>query len=250
MSSPFFTPSPERTLLLIDELIDPDLSLRTIAERHKTTVAALSLWIALPETSAELDTFRLAFSDRIRLVAAANLNGAVGTLTRVLDRFNKSDHSALSPEERHRATQFALRACSVLVRLANFRSTPTPQAILSRPESPATQAFTPVRTAPHASAPLASMPPASMPSSPSTPPPEISPSALPLTSEPSTSPPPSSISPPLRTSPTTAPQNPAPANPSPLSFLPQAALDIFSPSELADLELLLAGAPSAHEHWP
>ncbi len=246
MPTALFNPAPERTLLLIDELLDPDLSLREVASRHNTSLAALSLWIASDETSQTLDALRSGFCDRIRTIAAANIAPTITTLNRLLKSYNATDLSTLTLAERERTHAVALRAASLFFRITTLRPTRIPPPRIPAAAShPASHTHAPryasplyATPTPAASAPLAQALIAAPQESPIAESPQPHPAAIP-------------------------PEVPcAPASPAALDSIPPELITAFAallqnitdgdplPSLKSEATESLLPVAANHEHWP
>lgn len=137
-----FNPTPAQTDALIHHLCDPDHSLSSVANLHKTSLEALSLFIARPDIQARLLTLASAAASKARLDAALCLPGAVRTLRIDLSEYlEEATSSPVNPgsteslEQRRRARETARRGISLLLRIARFDPTkpiraPRPAALL------------------------------------------------------------------------------------------------------------------------
>ncbi|MGH7245108.1 MAG: hypothetical protein ACREJD_16965 [Phycisphaerales bacterium] len=101
---------------LLDALLDPNLSLRGVAQVLDLPIDQLSLVLSRPDLANEIAALDSLAATRTRLVATSLLPAAAQTARRIVDEFNEGD--ADCPRET------ALRATRILLRLSNFASGP------------------------------------------------------------------------------------------------------------------------------
>ena len=144
-----FNPTDERQIAdVISCLGDPEHSLASVAERHNTSIQALTLWMQQPEIAARLDALESAFARMLRIQVADALPSVVNTLVEIvrdtldeLAHIPKNPHSVRALEQRSRARETGRKAAHLLVRLARFSGgpprSPRPKSTLPTP-SPTT----------------------------------------------------------------------------------------------------------------
>lgn len=129
-----FSPADERQIAdVISCLGDPDHTLASIAQRHNTSLHALTQWMARPEIAARLDAFEGAFARAVRLQVADHLPAVASALVEVvrdaqeeLAHIPQNPHSVRHLEQRTRARESCRKTGLLLIRLARFTGGPAP----------------------------------------------------------------------------------------------------------------------------
>lgn len=156
-TSLIFSPTPEVAHAVFTDIADPDLSLRQVAQRHNTTLPALSAWLTTDEARAHFTNLSEAAAARTRTLADTQMVGAVAVASTVLHEAHAllrtgprppdpAAHPELSPDEilrafeaRRRLCESARRASNHMLRLARYRpdlSTTPPPPRTQRPRRP------------------------------------------------------------------------------------------------------------------
>jgi hypothetical protein len=127
-----FTPTnPDK---VFDNLTDPSLTLRDVAELNDTTLESLTLWMFHPDIAARLDNFESAIARRTRLLALNYLPAAVETLHSTLIAHNDQElntpfkpNCIKSREFQRRSRETARKAAALLLRLTRFDTNRAPE---------------------------------------------------------------------------------------------------------------------------
>jgi len=141
-----FNPSPETLDQILDQLADPECSLREIAEIHKTTLAALTLFMTRPDIAEAIATLQSGAATKARLAAADSLPTVITALKLSVESFLfESCHALIrvnslaAMEQRRKARETARKAAFLIFRIATFdparprARTPAPNPILTPP---------------------------------------------------------------------------------------------------------------------
>jgi hypothetical protein len=162
-----FTPSDQTAAAILDDFAAQDLTLRGIADKHDTTLEALTLWLARPDIAQRLVALESACAARARLVVANNLAAIANKLLHLLDEA-KLDHESIHrvPATTHHAfsarmqsRESARKTANLLLRIARY----TPLNNTTPPTSPSPNG-SPTRERGVADAHLAPLAPAHQPS--------------------------------------------------------------------------------------
>ncbi|MBY0112403.1 MAG: hypothetical protein K2Y21_06245 [Phycisphaerales bacterium] len=129
-----FNPTPPQAQLLLDLLQRADCSLEDIAEALRTSVAALTVYLASDDAIEILAQAELANARRGRLAATAQLDKCAHALSLILDRYISDTTIAVrrdTPKTRREDLihqESARRAAAQLFKVANF----TPRIVTSQ----------------------------------------------------------------------------------------------------------------------
>lgn len=142
-TSPNPIPKSEIPPFLLTDLSNPSLSLRQVAEKHNTTVDALSVLLTDPAIAASIDALESTGARRARFVVSVSLTEVAGSLLKQLDAANadldlaSQANSSPIPNTfrgyifRLRARESARKTAAALMSIARFH----PGATKPRPES-------------------------------------------------------------------------------------------------------------------
>ena len=83
-----FSPDPAAAAQVIDDLANPDLSLRDIAQEHGASLESLTLWLARPEIDERIANLESAMARRTRLISHNCFPAVITTLKAILDEYN------------------------------------------------------------------------------------------------------------------------------------------------------------------
>ena len=169
---PIFHPSATTAATIINELASNEITLLDIADRHETTLEALTLWMIRPDIAERLNAFESACARRARLTVANSLNAIANTLLHLLAEA-KDDHASVHrvPAATHHAfaarmqsRESARKAANLLLRIARY----TPLAD-NAPPTPHHPKKNPTRERAVSDAPLAPPPRSAQPTNAATP---------------------------------------------------------------------------------
>ncbi len=132
-ATPAFDPAPELIPRIIRRLLDPAVSLSSIARRYRTTFVELCRWMAQPHVARQIDAVRQALITRAGLIAADHLvHAALSTrdalrahhhaLTHTPARLDNPAHQALLA----RSAEGTRKCAATLDRIARSRAAPPP----------------------------------------------------------------------------------------------------------------------------
>ncbi|MBY0111343.1 MAG: hypothetical protein K2Y21_00870 [Phycisphaerales bacterium] len=123
-----FNPSAATAATIINELASNEITLLDIADRHETTLEALTLWMIRPDIAERLSALEYACARRARLTVANNLNAIANTLLHLLAEA-KDDHASVHrvPAATHHAfaarmqsRESARKSANLLLRIARY----------------------------------------------------------------------------------------------------------------------------------
>ncbi len=123
-----FHPDATTAATIVNELASNETTLRDIADRHDTTLEALTLWMTRPDIAQRLSALESACARRARLTVANSLNAIANTLLHLLAEA-KDDHASVHrvPAATHHAfaarmqsRESARKAANLLLRIARY----------------------------------------------------------------------------------------------------------------------------------
>jgi hypothetical protein len=167
-----FNPSATTAATIVNELASNEITLLDIADRHETTLEALTLWMIRPDIAERLNALESACARRARLTVANSLNAIANTLLHLLAEA-KDDHASVHrvPAATHHAfaarmqsRESARKAANLLLRIARY----TPLAD-NAPPTPHHPKKNPTRQRDVSDAPLAPPPRSAQPTHAATP---------------------------------------------------------------------------------
>lgn len=152
-----FNPTPDRASRVLADLGDTSLSFDDLARKHSTTSESLALWLSTSNIKDRIHLSLDAMALRTRAIAASRLPAALRAITELIESNpvlcaratgsggTGSPDSAGAPDSlserefRRRHNESIRRACTILLRLANFFSPtrpPAPRTIEDSPQRP------------------------------------------------------------------------------------------------------------------
>ncbi len=149
---------PESSLSdLFHQLDSPYLSLIEVAQNHKTSLTALSLWLARPDIQERQQLFNSTAAARTRNLAISRLHKAVHCLELIVDAVIEDETRTPIPGNHHklqscrrRSRETARKAAWLLIQLTRFHPRTTPQKSSMGFQPMAQRPTTEAASSPHA----------------------------------------------------------------------------------------------------
>ncbi|MBN8596961.1 MAG: hypothetical protein J0L78_04730 [Planctomycetes bacterium] len=122
-----FSPAPEHIDSILVSLCDPERSVASVAGENQTSVAALCIWLSLPEIALLLESMAASFARRVRLIASNQMELVAEAARMIVQGFVRDEaaHAGRPADPaaiaRHTAARrVCMSAMKTLQQLASF----------------------------------------------------------------------------------------------------------------------------------